>query len=79
MTGDLRYLACPQRPGNPRVALEVCHICPKTKRCQAWRDYRCPSLFPGLEAPRPRPASRHAKPPGAQPRQAAQASLAISG
>jgi hypothetical protein len=60
--------------------LEVCRICPKTKRCAAWWEFRCPSLFPGLEAQRPRTASRAAKPPvPVKACQAAQASLGISG
>jgi hypothetical protein len=50
METSVQYLTCPQRPGNPRVAQEVCRQCRRSGRCQAWRDYRCPSLFPGLNA-----------------------------
>lgn len=48
METSAQYLTCPQRPGNPRVAQEVCRQCRRAARCQAWRDYRCPSLFAGL-------------------------------
>lgn len=58
MIDDRRYLVCPQRPGSPRVALEVCRICPKGRRCAAWRDYACPALFPGLDTLPPRAATR---------------------
>ena len=80
MNTERQYLACPQRPGSPRVALDICRACLKAKRCAAWQEFRCPSLFPGLEAQRPRPASRAARSPvAAKACQAAQASLAITG
>ncbi|MFH1036343.1 MAG: hypothetical protein V1806_17740 [Pseudomonadota bacterium] len=79
MSDDRRYLVCPQRPGTPRVALEVCRICPKAKRCAAWRDFRCPSLFPGLQAQRPQPAVRVQGRPAAPAPAADQSTLPLAG
>lgn len=62
MSGQHQYLVCSQRPGSPRVALEVCRICPKAKRCAAWRDFLCPPLFPGLDTQRTRTTNRLPRP-----------------
>lgn len=45
MSSQHQYLVCSQRPGSPRVALEVCRLCPKARGCQAWREYRQPALL----------------------------------
>ena len=84
MSQERQYLACPQRPGNPRVAWDVCQVCPKAKRCAAWREFNCPSLFPGqflgLEAQRPRSLGRAARPPAiAKTSAAQQPSLPLAG
>lgn len=67
MSNQHQYLVCSQRPGSPRVALEVCRICRKAKRCQAWRDYNYPGFFPGLAAPPPRSSRRPAGLSAAKP------------
>ena len=44
------YIACPKRPGSPRVAETICRACAKNKRCLAWQRFLRPALFPNLYA-----------------------------
>jgi uncharacterized protein YciW len=40
------YIVCRRRRGRPRIAVEVCRACRRSRRCAPYQAYLNPSLFP---------------------------------